>query len=129
MAGKLLLDTNAVIAIFANDRSALELLKQYAACFLPCIVLGELHFGANHSSKPVEIGKRIAGFASSIAVLECDVLTAEHYGRIKNELRVAGNPIPENDIWIASIAAQNDLPLMSNDRHFDKVRGLVCVSW
>lgn len=129
MAGNLLLDTNAVIAIFANDLAALNLLKKHSLSFLPCIVLGELYFGANHSLKPVENRTRIASFGSSITILPCTDVTAEHYGRIKNGLRQAGTPIPENDIWIASLAAQYDHPLMSNDRHFDNVVGLVRIGW
>ncbi len=43
----MLLDTNAVIAIFANDAAVLALVSQAAECFLPSVVLGELYYGAN----------------------------------------------------------------------------------
>lgn len=129
MSGSLLLDTNAVIAIFANDRAALDLLRANDECLLPSTVLGELYFGAAHSAKSIENRKRIDRFSSSIAVLPSDAVTAAHYGRIKNELKVAGSPIPENDIWIASIAVQYNLTLMSNDRHFDNIRGLTRAAW
>lgn len=129
MSGSLLLDTNAVIAIFANDRAALDLIRANDECLLPIIVLGELYYGAAHSGKSVENRKRIDRFSSSIVVLPCDGSTADQYGRIKNELKVAGTPIPENDIWIASIASQYDLTLMTNDRHFDNVRGLAWAAW
>ena len=49
MSGSLLLDTNAVIAIFADDRAALDLIRDNDECLLPSIVVGELYFGATHS--------------------------------------------------------------------------------
>jgi tRNA(fMet)-specific endonuclease VapC len=62
-------------------------------------------------------------------VLGCDTATARQYGRIKNALRARGRPIPDNDIWIAAIALQHDLTLLSRDRHFGAVAGLVVETW
>ena len=50
--------------------------------------------------------------------------TASLYGTIKANLRKKGKPIPENDIWIAAIAMQHDLTLLTRDRHFEAVDGL-----
>ncbi len=129
MNGRLLLDTNAVIAIFANDQSALQLIRRSDECFLPSIALGELYYGVQRSSRVDENLTRIAAFRSTIAILPCDESTAEQYGRIKKELHLAGTPIPENDIWIAAIAFQYQLNLMSNDAHFDKINGIDRTPW
>lgn len=51
------------------------------------------------------------------------------YGVIKNQLRVKGRPIPENDIWIAAVARQRDLVLVSRDDHFAKVEGIKLEKW
>jgi len=32
-----------------------------------------------------------------------------------------GKPIPENDIWIATMARQYDLPLFTTDNHFAEI--------
>ena len=37
--------------------------------------------------------------------------------------------IPENDLWIAALVRQYDLPLLSKDRHFDSVQGISRLSW
>ncbi len=44
-------------------------------------------------------------------------------------LRAQGTPIPENDIWIAALARQHTLRLVSRDTHFDGVPGLDVVRW
>ena len=45
------------------------------------------------------------------------------------ELRRRGTPIPENDVWIAALARQHDLPVVTRDEHFDQVSGLDRRAW
>ena len=44
-----------------------------------------------------------------------------------NELKAAGNPIPTNDIWIAALALQHGIKLLTMDNHFKKVPGLFLI--
>ena len=50
--------------------------------------------------------------------------TATTYADIRLELKRSGNPIPPNDVWIAALARQHTLPVLSNDGHFDVVEGV-----
>jgi tRNA(fMet)-specific endonuclease VapC len=100
MTGKLLLDTNAVISIFANDPALRACLSSAAEVFISSIVLGELYYGARKSSRVAQNLQKITELAARSAVLGCDAATAQCYGEIKDSLRVKGRPIPENDIWI-----------------------------
>ncbi|MFH1049835.1 MAG: hypothetical protein V1779_02765 [bacterium] len=43
--------------------------------------------------------------------------TAEKYGYLKFELKNAGKPIPENDLWIASSALENSMTIVTRDKH------------
>ena len=47
--------------------------------------------------------------------------TADAYADIRLELRQRGSLIPPNDVWIAALARQHALPVLSNDGHFDAV--------
>jgi tRNA(fMet)-specific endonuclease VapC len=69
-------------------------------------VLRELYYGARKSAHSVRNLTSVDELAASIKVQDCDAATAQHYGQIKYRLRVKGRPIPENDIWIASVARQ-----------------------
>ena len=53
--------------------------------------------------------------------------TADRYARIAASLRAKGRPIPANDIWIAAHALEAGADLVSYDRHFDQIDGLVLV--
>lgn len=129
MSGRYLLDTNIIIALLADELTVKENLADVGEVFIPSIVIGELCYGAYRSSRVQENLKRIEELASSTVVLSCDMDTARQYGMIKNGLRMRGRPIPENDIWIASIALQHGLILISRDVHFDEVEGLQRISW
>ena len=51
--------------------------------------------------------------------------TAEHYARLFVQLKHAGTPVPDNDLWIAALALEHDLPLMTRDQHFDRIPQLL----
>jgi tRNA(fMet)-specific endonuclease VapC len=129
MSGRFLLDTNIVIAIFAMDPDVVDHLARAAEVFVPSIVLGELFYGARKSSQANANIARIQEFAGDTVVLACDAATGPEYGRIKNDLRIRGRPIPENDIWTAAIAMQHGLTLVSRDGHFDEVSDLAVTTW
>lgn len=129
MSGKFLLDTNIVIALFANETAVTENLAKAEEVFIPSVVIGELFYGAYKSARAAENLARIEDFASRSVVLGCDTETARIYGKIKHGLSVVGHPIPENDIWIAAIAIQHDLILISRDAHFQEIGNLKVQGW
>src|SRR2546423_9954059 len=124
MAGRLLLDSNAVIAIFANEDSIRPYLLAADEVLVPSIVLGELYYGARRSARASANEARIDQFAASTPVLPCDTGTAREYGLVKERLRAKGRPIPENDVWIAAVAQQHGLTVLSRDQHLQEIDGL-----
>lgn len=129
MSGKYLLDTNIVIALFANDGLVKENLGKAEEVFISSVVIGELFYGAYKSGRAKENITRVDTFASNNVVLGCDTETSRIYGEIKNALSVKGRPIPENDIWIAAVAIQHGLILVSRDSHFDEIDKLKIEAW
>ncbi|MBX3036990.1 MAG: type II toxin-antitoxin system VapC family toxin [Anaerolineales bacterium] len=129
MSGKSLLDTNIVIALFANDEAVKNNLSKVDEIFIPSIVVGELFYGAYKSARAKENISKIDEFANQSVILGCDTETSRIYGEIKFELSVKGQPIPENDIWIAAIALQHNLILISRDSHFKNIEKLQLESW
>ena len=129
MHGRYLLDTNIIIGFFANDRKIHKRMAKASEVFIPCVALGELYFGAHKSSRPIENLSVMEEFAHCNTVLACNEETARRYGEMKDWLRKKGMPIPENDIWIAAIAEQYGLVLVSRDAHFDAVRNVQVEVW
>jgi tRNA(fMet)-specific endonuclease VapC len=51
--------------------------------------------------------------------------TAEHYARLFVQLKRAGTPIPDNDLWIAALALEHDLTVVTRDQHFQHIPQLL----
>ena len=129
MAGRHLLDTNIIIASFKNEQTVLDQMATSEEIFIPAIVVGELFYGAMHSTNIEKHITQVREFVKESSVLSCDEFTAEHYGQIKNELKKKGRPLPENDIWIAAIALQHNLTIATRDQHFKEIDGVAIEEW
>ena len=129
MSGRYLLDTNIIIALFAGEKTVLDAAQEAEEIFIPAIVIGELYYGAENSSKRQANLTRIDSFVEVNVILDCDASTARWYGRVKQELKIKGRPIPENDIWIAALALHYDLSLVTRDGHFDEISSLDIRVW
>lgn len=122
------MDTNALIAVL-NGEAGVEQILQETRQLVPVVACGELYFGAANSSREKENKEKLEGFLEECEVVGVDLDTARVFGKVRAQLKRAGNPIPANDMWIASIALQHGIPLLSKDAHFDTVAGLEVVRW
>ncbi len=130
MNGKFyILDTNIVIALFANDIKVKSRIEKADGVFIPVIVIGELFYGADLSTKRDQNIKKLLEFSTTCQLLDCILETARYYGEIKGFLKRKGTPIPENDIWIAALGMQYKLPIVTRDKHFRSIKGLKILKW
>jgi len=125
----LILDTNAVSALFAGDPSIAEVLAEEHQHHLPVIVIGEYRYGLMKSRERGRLGRFLDLFIHESIVLPIDVETTVHYANLREALRRNGRPIPENDAWVAALSTQYGLPIVSRDTHFDDVAGVERLGW
>lgn len=93
------------------------------------VVLGEYWYGVLRSRYRAEYESWIENRLPALKLLGVGLATARHYANISHELRIAGRPIPDNDMWIAAAAREHDMPIVTRDRHFTAIRGLQVISW
>jgi tRNA(fMet)-specific endonuclease VapC len=93
------------------------------------VVLGELHYGALQAQRREIQLALIRDFLQTAILLLPDQITSERYGQLKSELADIGRLIPDNDIWIAAMARQFDLPPVTRDGHFAAVPPLTVIAW
>jgi len=129
VSGSILLDSNIVIAHFRQDDSVTQQLLATLAIYLPVTALGELYHGAYKSANPPSKLAQLQLFLPWVTLLPITEQTAQHYGTICAALAQAGTPIPDNDIWIAALAMEHNLPLATRDAHFKYVQKLALVHW
>lgn len=125
----MILDTNAVSAFGFGESSVAKVAARYSTLYLPAVVLGEYWFGLLGSTRRVETKRWLEYFLDGVEVLDIRRSTAIKYAEIRRALKDAGTPIPINDVWVAALASEHGLPVLSRDGHFDLVKGLRRVTW
>jgi predicted nucleic acid-binding protein len=124
-----ILDTDAVSALFDGDDQLGAQLRDAAAIHLPVIVVGEYRYGLERSRHREKLDLLLDALVGETVVLSIDLATASVYARLREDLQRRGRPLPENDVWIAALARQHELPVASRDTHFDLVPGLKRIGW
>lgn len=122
-------DTNAVSDFFDGIPTVVKKVESSDFHGLPVVVIGEYLYGLKSSRHQTERKIRFADFSSTCRILSVTPSTAAYYASVRHGLRLAGTPIPENDIWIAALALEHGQQILSNDRHFDLVEGIKRIGW
>jgi len=121
------LDTNRLTDLFRGDATLAELLETCEEVWIPLFVLAEIkagfHGGTQQHQNETLLRKLLA--KATVAVLLPSRETAEHYARLFVQLKRAGTPVPDNDLWIAALALQHDLTLITRDQHFQHIPQLL----
>ncbi len=125
----MILDTNALSA-FAEGEGGIGIeMRRATEIAIPVIVLGEYRYGIRQSRYRAKYEAWLEELLPHCRVLDVDKGTAAAYADIRVELRRQGRPIPGNDAWIAALALQYAMAVLSRDTHFDVVPGLRRISW
>jgi len=121
------LDTNRLTDLFQGDAALAEYLGICDEVWIPLIVLGELKagfYGGTQQNRNEALLQRLLA-KTTVGVLLPSRETAEHYARVFVQLKRAGSPVPDNDLWIAALVLEHDLRLITRDRHFERIPQLL----
>ena len=123
----ILLDTSAYVGFKRNIDEVIEIIVNAESVLFSPIVLGELMFGFRNGIRFKENMDDLNNFLQYEAVdmVQIGETTSDRYSRIAFHLKRQGTPIPSNDIWIAAQAMEYGAELITSDRHFENIMGLV----
>jgi tRNA(fMet)-specific endonuclease VapC len=124
-----IVDTNALSAWRDGDSGLLSVIGAAGMLVLPAISVGEYLYGVRNSRRRTENEAWLDHVVRSLRAAPITLETAGVYASIRSMLDRKGRPIPANDTWIAALALQHRLPVLSRDTHFDVVDGLTRVGW
>jgi tRNA(fMet)-specific endonuclease VapC len=124
-----ILDTNALSAFVDGDVDVGKMLRTQARAAIPVVVLGEFLYGIAESRHRSAYEAWLTSHLQHFDLLEVTGETAVTYAALRVALKRSGRPIPANDAWIAALALQHRLPVLSRDQHFDAVPGLERKGW
>ena len=125
----MIIDTNALSAWKDADADAISTISAAVSVLVPVIVIGEYVYGIQRSREKAQAESWLEKILAATPIAVIGHKTAALYGITRSRLRDKGRPIPDNDLWIAAIALEYNLPVLSRDAHFDHVEGLTRISW
>ena len=143
-----LLDTNHCSAIILGEPSVIRRVTEVEMNVATCVIVqGELIYMMEKSAQKETNLARLAEFLEDIRIYRITEDTATHYGQLKAELfnqfapkekskrrktKITDLGFGENDLWIAAVALQHNLTIVSGDSDFERmqqVRTLSLESW
>ena len=127
MEVRVALDTNRLTDLFQGDSELADRLGECDEVWLPLMVLAEIKAGFYGGSQQHRNEVLLQSFLAkpTVGIMLPARETAEHYARLFVQLKRAGTPIPDNDLWIAALALEHDLQLITRDNHFKNVPQLL----
>lgn len=125
----MILDTNAASAFGNRDQRVRERIASGRGPYLPSVVIGELRFGILAMRDRAARLACLDGMAREWTVLDITAETAIHYAEVRRWLKQAARPIPANDAWIAALARQHSMPILTSDKHLDDIPGVDVIGW
>jgi tRNA(fMet)-specific endonuclease VapC len=104
-------------------QEVIDTLEQAEAIYVPFITVAELRagFAMGTKGRANELNLEKFLLKPEVIVFYPDAQTTARYADVYRHLRQQATPIPTNDMWIAALALQHDLPLYARDAHFDRL--------
>jgi predicted nucleic acid-binding protein len=130
-----LLDTNAVSDYMRENsklKARLSTLGRNDTTVISTIVLGEIKFGITRmppGKKRAELERLTAKVLPSLPCLGVPESAADHYASTKLSCQRKGIVLDENDLWIAATALALGATLVTRDKDFSQVDGLILEDW
>ncbi len=121
----MILDTNALSAWAEGNPACRSAFAEAQRLLVPSIVLGEYLYGIRQSRYRSRYEQWLAANLPMAEMVPVSDTTAGLYADLRIHLKKAGTPIPANDLWIAAMALEFRLPILSNDTHFDLIPSII----
>lgn len=127
-----LLDTNIVSAVIKQPASPLANriagMRRETFC-ISIVVASELRYGA-YRKRSAKLTCQVESALEGFDIMPLEEPVDHHYGSIRAELARLGQPIGQNDLFIAAHARALGLILVTNNvREFSRVSGLAVENW
>ena len=131
MANRYMLDTNTVSYAIKRQPQVIQRLlavPMHSMC-ISAITAGELAYGLAKRPQALALKVAVQAFLQNVEVLPWDHGVALSYGTLRAKLQNKGAPLSPLDTQIAAHAMHVKATLVSSDKAFAHVHGLVIEDW
>jgi tRNA(fMet)-specific endonuclease VapC len=127
-----LLDTDMCIYWLNGQQSVKEklLIAGWDQVAISVITQAELYYGAYNSSQITTNLNRVDDFVRQLSIFPLGEMALKRFGELKAHLRQTGQPLPDFDLLIASVALiENRVLVTNNTRHYRRIPNLILENW
>lgn len=119
-----LLDTSVLIATETGRPLDIDALPD--EMFISVVTIAELQAGVLTAGDTATRARRLATLDSvaGLEALPIDIVAAGHWATFRVRLAEEARRINVNDLWIAAVAAANDLPVVTQDSDYDPLESI-----
>ena len=117
-------DTNVLIRFLSGDEHYRQAFDSYAKIIVPSVVIGEYKCGIKAGTA---MGRRQKTALDAFMGKACVELATvgeretDWYSEIFQVMKRQGTPVPQNDMWIASVAMSTGSSILTDDGHFKQM--------
>lgn len=117
-------------AAAAAEKMVRRLLAQGETLTTTLFSVAELWVGVEHSVDRAYEADAVERLLSQLIILDFTEPATRIFARVKAELYRCGNPVPDMDVLISSVAlAESQCVVTRNVRHFEKIRDLKVITY
>lgn len=125
------LDSSFLIDLLSGERRAVDKARELDQAGEPKyvtppaaseVLLGAYHLGAAYLA-------RTKALLGSLPMLPFDRESVEEAGRLGSELLRRGTPVSHGDLYVAAVTKRHGERLLTNDRDFARVPGLLVEAY
>ena len=119
-----ILDTSAYSAFNRGDQRLRPWFVSEHTIKVPLIVIGELRAGFAAGSRTAENEQLLERFLDSanVELLSLTLETTKRFTELFKQIRTNRTAISTNDLWIASLALEHDIPILTLDNDFQRIK-------
>jgi tRNA(fMet)-specific endonuclease VapC len=92
-------------------------------------VLCELAAGIERTARREQNWNYLRILLQQVRLWPIDVVVARSYGELYTQLRSKGRVLSPVDMMVAALARSTDATILTTDRDFEAVDGVVCENW
>ncbi|MCJ7450315.1 MAG: PIN domain-containing protein [Candidatus Nanohaloarchaeota archaeon QJJ-9] len=126
----LMLDTSVLIDLYQGKEETVKKLEEKSDLHPenPTITFANFaEFYQGFEEKDKKEKQRAEEFLNKFTYLKSSPRTAKRFSELKHRLEEEGKKIPLLDIYIASIAIENRITVITRDKHFKEIEELETI--
>lgn len=120
MGALVVIDTNLYSKFVLGDNQAYDVIRTCKVINVPIFVIAELKFGFLGGTRKEDNTDKLNRFISqdNVNIMVPSYETSNMYAELADFCKKTGRVFSQNDIWIAALALEHNLPLATYDKDF-----------